>query len=104
MHGDALAARVLDAAQVQDLRATRREFQHLVVADLRELTGSVDDARICGEDAVHIGVDLADLGAQGRGERHRGGVGGSASQSRDVLGGLRDTLEAGHDNDVAVLQ
>ena len=45
-----------------------------------------------------VGVDLADLGADGGGERDRGRVRAAAAERRHVLGG-RDALEAGDEDD-----
>ena len=54
--------------------------------------------RVGGEDAVDVGVDLADVGAERGGERDRGGVGAAAPERRD-LAARRDALEAGDDHD-----
>ena len=98
-----VAARVLDAPQVQDLGARRRHLEHLLGGDAVELAGGRDDARVGGEDTVDVGVDLADVGAERGGQRDRGGVGGAAAQRGDVLGVLGDALEAGDDRDRAVV-
>ena len=45
---------------------------------------------------VDVGVDLADVGVERRGERDRGRVGAAAAERRDVELG-RDALEAGDD-------
>ena len=57
------------------------------------------DARVGGEDAVDVGVDLADVGVERRGQRDRGGVRAAAAERGDVLGVLADALEAGDDRD-----
>jgi hypothetical protein len=62
------------------------------------------DPRVGGEDAVDVGVDLADVGLQRGGERHGGRVGTAAAERGDVLRRLRDALEAGDDGDVPVGQ
>ena len=62
-----------------------------------------DDRRVGRVDAVDVGVDLADAGAQGVGQRHRGGVGAAAAQRGDVLAG-RDALKAGDQRDLAAGQ
>ena len=62
------------------------------------------DPRVGGEDAVDIGVDLADVGLQCRGQRHRGGVRAAAPERGDVLGVLGDALEAGDDRDGALVE
>ena len=98
------ATRVLDAAQVEDLGAGGGQLHHLLVADLGDPAGARHDPRVGAVDAVDVGVDLAVVGAQGRGQRDRRGVGGAATQRRDVLGGLRHALETGDDDDAALLQ
>ena len=60
-----------------------------------------DDPRVGGEDAVDVGVDLADVGVERGGERDGGGVGAAAAEGGDVLGVLADALEPGDDGDVA---
>ena len=62
------------------------------------------DPRVGGEDAVHVGVDLAHVGAERGGQRHRGGVRPAPPERRDVLGVLGHALEAGHDRDRAVVE
>ena len=100
VHRDAVAAGVLDAAQHQHLRAGRRHLEHLLVGDGVELRGVGHDPRVGGEDAVDVGVDLADVGVQRGGQRDRGGVRAAAAQGGDVLGVLADALETGDDRDV----
>ena len=102
MDRDAVAAAVLHAPQVQDLRAARGELEHLLVGDLVELAGAGHDPRVGGEDAVDVGVDLADVGLERRGQRHGGGVGAAAAEGGDLLGVGGDALEAGDDDDVAL--
>ena len=94
------AAGVLDASQVEDLRAAGRHLQHLLVAEVVDLAGVHHDSRVGGEDAVDVAVDLADVGVEGRGEGDRRRVGATAAQCGDVLGVLADTLEPGDDGDV----
>ena len=101
--GHVVAAGVLDAPQVQDLRAARRHLEHLLGGDPVELASGRDDARVGGEHAVDVAVDLAHLGVEGGSQRHGGGVRGPAAERGDVLGVLRDTLEAGDDRDVALV-
>ena len=104
MNAHVLAAGVFDAAQMQDLGPAGRHLEHLFVTDVGDLPGARHDPRVRGEDAVDIAVDLAVVGAQRGGERHRGGVGGAAAEGGHVLGVLRHALEAGHDHDVALVQ
>ena len=97
-----VAAGVLDAAQVQDLGARRRPSRASPRRRPRSSLRAVGhDPRVGGEDAVDVGVDLADLGPERGGQRHRGGVGAAAAERGDVLGVLADALEAGHDRDRA---
>ena len=79
--GHAVAAAVLDAAQVQDLRPARGQFEHLLVGDGVEPAGVGDDARVGGVDAVDVGVDLAHVGVQRGGQRDRGRVGAAAARA-----------------------
>ena len=104
MYRHVVAARVLDAAQHQHLGAAGRHLEHLLVADGRQLLGVRHDARIGGEDAVDVGVDLADVGVERRGQRDRRGVGAAAAERGDVFGVLADALEAGDDGDRALVE
>ncbi len=104
VHRDVVAAGVLDAPQHEDLRPAGGELQHLLVGDGVQPPGVGDDPRVGGEDAVHVGVDLADVGVQRRRHRDRGGVRAAAAQGGDVLGVLADALEAGDDDDRALVQ
>ena len=82
------------------LRAGAGHLEHLVEVDLGELAGLRHDARVGREHAGHVGVDLARVGAEGGGERHRGGVGAAPPERRDLVLD-RDALEAGDDADLA---
>src|SRR6266487_697666 len=62
------------------------------------------DPRVSGEDAVHIGVDLAEIRAERRGQCHGGGVRRAAAKRGDVLRGLGHALEPGHDRDGTITQ
>jgi hypothetical protein len=63
-----------------------------------ELPGARDEPRVGGEDAVHVRVDLACVGAESGGERDRRRVRAAAAERRDVeVGG--DALEAGDEDD-----
>ena len=104
MHRHPLAPGVLDTAQVQDLGPAGRHLEHLLVRDLGDALGAGHDARVGGEDAVDVGVDLAEVGPERGGERHGRGVGGTTAEGRDVLGVLGDALEPGHDDDVVLVE
>ena len=60
---------------MQHLRAGPRQLHDLLVGDGVQLAGPRDDARIGGEDPVHVLEDLAAVGLQGHGQGHRRGVG-----------------------------
>ena len=96
---DAVVARVLDRAQLQDLRPRGRHLEHLLVGDGRQLARVGDDPRVGAEDAGDVGVDLADLGVEGGGEGDRGRVGAAAAERGDVAAVGRDALEAGDEDD-----
>ena len=68
-----------------------------------ELSRLWDDARVGSEDAVDIGVDLARVRSERRGERHGSRVGAAPAERRDVEGG-RDSLEAGDEDDPVLVQ
>ena len=100
--GDVVLARVLDGAHGEHLRAGGGHLQHLVVGDVVDLAGLGDQAGVGGVDAVDVGVDLADVGAQGVGQGDRRGVGAAAAERGHVfLGG--HALEAGDEDDLAAV-
>ena len=68
------------------------------------MPGVRHDARVGGEDAVDVGVDLADVGLQRGGQRDGGGVRAAAAQRGDVLAVLADALEAGDQHDQALVE
>jgi hypothetical protein len=76
-----VAARDLDRPQRHDARAARRHLEHLLVRDVVELQRLGDETRIGGEDAGHVGEDLA-RGAESGGERDGRGVGAAAAERR----------------------
>ena len=104
MDGHLEAARVLDAPQVEDLGAAGGHLEHLVVGDAVDLVRRGDDARVGGEDPVDVGVDLAHVGFEGRGQRDGGRVRPAAAEGGDLLGSLADALEAGDDHDVLLAE
>ena len=79
MNGNVVAARVLDAPQHQDLGTGGRHLEHLLERDGVQPAGVGHDAGVGGEDAVDVGVDLADIstegGSQGDGGRVRSEIG-----------------------------
>ena len=90
----------LDRADLQDLGAERGHFEHLLERYLVEPAGLGHDAGIGGVDAVDVGVDVAAVGRNRRGERDRGGVRAAAPERRHPVGGCAP-LEAGDDRDLA---
>ena len=104
MHRDAVAAGVFDATQHQYLGAASGQLEHLLEGDRVQLLRVGHDARVGGEDAVHVGVDLADIGVQRRGQRDGGGVRAAAAQRGDVAAVLADALEAGDQHDHPLVQ
>jgi hypothetical protein len=101
---DAVDPAELDRAHLHDLGALVREFEHLLVADDRELTSLRDQARVGRVDALDVGEDLAAAGTQAGGEGDRRRVAAAASERGDlvVVDGRRAlSLEAGHDDDLA---
>ena len=99
-----MAARVLDGADVQHLRAVGGELEHLLARHDGQLLRLGHDARVGGEDAVDVAVDLADVGLERRGERDGRGVGAAAAERRDVAGVAVEPLEAGDDDDRALVE
>ncbi len=104
MHRDVVAAGVFHTAQHQHLGAARRHFEHLLEGHRVELAGVVHNPGIRAEDAVHVGVDLADVGVQGGGQGDRGGVRPAAAQGGDVPGVLADALEPGDQHDAPLVE
>lgn len=99
-----MAASVFHAAQHQHLGAAGRHLEHFLEGHGVELSGVAHDARVGAEDAVHVGVDLTDIGTQRGGHGDGGGVRAAAAQRRDILGVLADPLESGHQNDPPLLK
>ncbi len=104
MDRQVVAARVLHAPQVQDLRAAGGHLQHVLVADAGDPPRGGHDPRVGGEHPVDIGVDLAHLRAQRRRQRDRRGVRPAAAQRGDVLAVLGHPLEAGDDGHRALVE
>ncbi len=88
--------RELDRARLKHLGAERGELKHLLVRDLVDLPRAPLDPRVRGVDAVHVGVDVAALGLERRGEGHGRGVRAAAAERRDAPVGA-EPLEARDD-------
>ena len=78
------------------------ELEGLLAGERLDAPGRGNDPGVGGEQAVDVGVDLADIGVEGGGERDGSGVGSAAAERGDVLD-LVDALEAGDDGDGAGL-
>src|SRR5207249_81724 len=90
----------LDRAGLHDLRAERGQLEHLVVGNFVELAGVGHETRVGRVDAVHVGVNLADIGFHGGGNGDGAEVAAAPAQGRDVAFG-RDALKPGNDDGVA---
>ena len=83
----------------------RRHLEHLLERDARgslRASGTMRGSAL--KTPAHVGVDLADVGAQRGGERDRRGVRAAAAERRHVERVLRDALEARHEHDLAVVE
>ena len=104
MNRNVIAAGVFHTAQHQHLGPARGQLEHFLERDGVQPLGVGHDARVGGEDAVDIGVDLADVGVQRGSQRDGGGVRPAAAQRRDVLAVLADPLEAGDQHDQLLVE
>ena len=89
----AVLAGELDRADLQHLGAQARHLEHFFESDGVQAARIGHHARIGGVDAVHVGVDLALVGLQRRGQRHRRGIRAAAAERGDVALAV-DPLEA----------
>ena len=88
--------RDLDASKLEHFCPQGGEFEHLVVADLPDLSRRRAHVRIGRVDAIDIGVDFTDIGADGGSDGDGGGVRAASPKRRDVAVFV-DPLEAGKD-------
>ena len=96
LHGEA------DRAGLQHLGADRSQLQHFLIGDEVQLAGTRHDARVCGVDAVDVGVDVATIGLDRRGHRDRRCVRTATAQRRHPAI-VHHALETGDDGDLAGL-
>ncbi|BAI65605.1 integrase [Rothia mucilaginosa DY-18] len=94
---------ILDTAQVQNLRTVRRHLQHFLTGDGIQLMRGRHDARVGGEHAVHVRVNLAHISVQGSRQRNSGRIGTAAAQSGNVAALTVHALEARNNRNVASL-
>ena len=83
------------------------QFQHLVAAHRLHQLRVGHLAGIGGEHSGHIGVDLAGVGAEGRCQGHRRGVGAAPAEGGDLRGtrgAAAGALEPRHHHHLALLQ
>lgn len=69
-----VATREFDGAQVQNLCSVRSEFEGFFLGDATQTVRLGDNTRICGEQAVDVGVDFTDVSVQGCRERDCGRI------------------------------
>ena len=90
---------ILNAPQVQHLAPGGRELKHDFAGEDIYLARPRDNPGICRIDTVHVRIDLADAGAQCRGERNRGEVRAAPAERSHPLPFLRPALEPRDDGD-----
>ena len=93
----------LDRAAMHHAGPQAGELEHFVVADPLHAAGFGQLPRIGRVDAVDVGVNLASVGLEHRGQGDRRRVAAAAPQRGDVVI-LVDTLKAGRDDDVSLVQ
>ena len=98
---DPVHHRRLDRAHLQHLGAERGQLEHFLERHLVEPARLGHHARVGGVDAVDVGVDVAAVGVERRGERHRRGVRAAAPERRHPAARRMNALEAGDDRDLA---
>src|SRR5207244_1489802 len=91
----------LDRSNLQDLRAKRRELEHLFIRDPFDLARIRANPRISGIDAIDVGIDFARAGLERGRDRDSARVRAATSERRDIPL-LVDALEAGDDSDLTL--
>ena len=94
---------ILDATQVQNLCTVRRHLQHFLAGDGIQLVRGRHDARVGGEHAVHVRVNLAHIGVQRGGQSNGGRIGTAAAQGRNVATLTVHALETSNNRDISGL-
>ena len=90
-------------ADLQNLAAQARQLQHFFKRDGIHAARFGHHARVGGVNAVHIGVDLAFVGFERGGKRHRRCVRAAAPQ-RGNIARAADALKARHNHHRALRQ
>ena len=98
---DVVAAGELDRPQREHPRARRGHLEHLLVAHEGELARARLDARVGGEHARHVSVDLADVAHRARPRGRRPSCRSRRGPRVVTLRSRRDALEARDQHDVA---
>ena len=97
---DLVLAGEFDRADLQHLGAEAGHFQHFLEGDGVKLLRFRHDARVGGVDAIDVGVDLALVGLERRGQRHAGSIRTATAEGGNVAVCI-DALEAGDNDDLA---
>ena len=101
--GDAEFLGEFNRSALHDFGARAGKLKHFVIGYLLEFFGSMEDAGVGGVDAVDVGVDLAEVGADGGGDGNGGKV-GAAAPKRGEAPVLGLPLESGDDDHLAGVQ
>ena len=103
MNIDSGVLAVFDGTGLHDAGTQTGQFQHIPKGDLLQLAGSRHDTGIRRIDAVHVRVNFAQVRLQARCHRHGRRITAAAAQRRDIAC-IGQPLEAGYDDDIAVVQ
>ena len=88
---------------MEHLGPQRGQLQHLVIGDLVQLVGGGHHAGVSRVHAVHVGVNLAQIGVERRCDGHRRRIRPPPAQGGDIVV-LVQPLEAGDDDDAPLVQ
>ena len=102
MDDDVPFAGELDGAHLEHAGARASEFEHVVIGNLVELLSARAHARIGGEDAFDVGIDLAHVGVDSPGHSHCRRVGTAATERGHVIV-VVDALKARNHGDDALV-
>ena len=88
---------------MEHLRTERCKLKHFIIGNLVQLAGLWNNAGIGGINAVHIGIDLAEIRAERSGDSNGSGIGATAAERRNVVLFI-DALESGNNDDTAPVE